>query len=63
MRRKLWDFDTVQIDLEDRDVTVTAVYALTFAEIKICFRLTTEQLQGEINAIREPVETLAADKV
>lgn len=63
MRRRLWDFDTVVLNLEDRDITVTAVHLITLTETKICFRLFPEQVQVSVNSLREHIEGLAADRI
>ena len=46
MRKSLWTFDTVTVDLEDRDCSVKAVHAISLAEVTIAFRLTDRQLKG-----------------
>ena len=63
MRIHLWSFDTVTVDLEDRDVSVKAVHALSSVEVLISFRLSDKQLKGSPVSLRRTIETLAADKI
>ena len=63
MGRKFWAFDTVTVDLEDRDVTVTLVHFLTHTEVKICFRLAEDQLGGSASSLKNRLQTLAADQI
>ena len=63
MRRKLWCFDTVSVDLEDRDVSVRAIHQITLTEITINFRLTQNQLKGSPAQLRRSIEVLAADRI
>ena len=63
MRTKLWSFDTVVLDLEDRDCTVTVIHNLSLAEVTVKFRLTTQQLRGSPQQLRRNIEVLAADKL
>ncbi len=63
MRKKYWSFDEVSLNLDDKDVTVTAVHILTCTEIRISFRLTPYQLSGPIEALRDRIEVLATDKI
>tara|TARA_R110001606_G_scaffold181323_1_gene328035 strand:+ start:1056 stop:1286 length:231 start_codon:yes stop_codon:yes gene_type:complete len=59
----LWKFDTVTVDLEDRDCSVKAVHAISLAEVTIAFRLTDRQLKGAPGKLRRAIETLATDKI
>ncbi|WP_373002703.1 hypothetical protein [Hyphomonas sp.] len=63
MRTSLWTFDTVTVDLEDRDCSVKAVHAISLAEVTIVFRLTDRQLKGSPDKLRQAIETLATDKI
>tara|TARA_R110002020_G_scaffold406378_1_gene616346 strand:- start:16561 stop:16791 length:231 start_codon:yes stop_codon:yes gene_type:complete len=63
MRKTLWAFDTVTVDLEDKDCSVKAVHAISLAEITIAFRLTERQLKGSPGQLRRAIETLATDKI
>ncbi|MBU1286140.1 MAG: hypothetical protein KJ871_00290 [Alphaproteobacteria bacterium] len=63
MRVHLWSFDTVTVDLEDRDVSVKAVHALNGVQVIISFRLSENQLKGGPISLRRTIETLAADKI
>lgn len=63
MRTKLWSFDTVTVDLEDRDCTVLAVHRITLAEVTVRFRLSPAQLKGSPRSLRKSIQILAADKL
>ncbi|MBU1289035.1 MAG: hypothetical protein KJ871_15080 [Alphaproteobacteria bacterium] len=63
MRIKMWSFDNVLIDLEDRDVSVKAVHALNGTEITVAFRLGEKQVRGEAGELRKRIEILAADRL
>lgn len=63
MRPKLWIFDTVFVDLEDRDVRVKLVHNITLAEITVEFRLAPSQLKGGPEELRQHIEFLATDKI
>ncbi|KJS36773.1 MAG: hypothetical protein VR74_11475 [Hyphomonas sp. BRH_c22] len=63
MRTSLWTFDTVTVDLEDRDCSVKAVHAISLTEVTIVFRLTDRQLKGSPGKLRKAIETLATDKI
>lgn len=63
MRTKLWSFDTVVVDLEDRDVTVKLVHERTLAEITIQFRVPEKSLEASAQTLRRHVEALATDKI
>lgn len=63
MRIKLWSFDNVTVDLEDRDVSVKAVHALNGTEITVVFRLGETQVQGGAFDLRKRIELLATDRL
>ena len=63
MRPHLWCFDTVTVDLEDRDVCVKAVHKITLTTIIVDFRLTKAQLKGEPEELRRSIERLATDRL
>lgn len=63
MRLKLWSFDTVQLDFEDLDATVTAVHGPTGAEVKIKFRLSKGQIDGDLKKMRAHLEIIATDTI
>ncbi|MAB11856.1 hypothetical protein [Hyphomonas sp.] len=63
MRIKLWAFDTVHVDLEDRDVSVTVVHGITGTEVNIRFRVTPEQLKGPVENLRPKLEHLATHRL
>ena len=63
MRQQLWAFDSVSVDLEDRDVTVTFVNFLTHAEVKIRFRIAENQLTGPADSLKRRLEVLASENI
>tara|TARA_R110001606_G_scaffold279266_1_gene427760 strand:+ start:247 stop:468 length:222 start_codon:yes stop_codon:yes gene_type:complete len=63
MREKLWSFDTVVVDLEDRDVIVKLVHERTLAEITVQFRVPESSFNASVQTLRRHAETLAADKI
>lgn len=63
MRAKLWSFDTVVVDLEDRDVTVKLVHERTLAEVIVRFRLPETSLEERARVLRRHAELLATDKI
>jgi len=63
MRTSLWTFDTITVDLEDRDCSVKAVHAISLVEVTVAFRLTDRQLKGSPGKLRRAIETLATDKI
>lgn len=63
MRIQLWSFDTLTVDLEDRDVSIKAVHAVTGAEVVVAFRLSEKQLRGSPLRLRKSIEMLATDKI
>jgi hypothetical protein len=63
MRPRLWSFDNVHVDLEDRDACVTAVHGKTGTEIKVQFRLSRDQLSGPVEGLRQRLELLATDQI
>ena len=63
MRTKLWSFDTVVVDLEDRGVTVKLVHERTLAEITVQFRIPEKSLEASAQTLRRHAEALAADKI
>jgi len=63
MRTKLWSFDTVVVDLEDRDVSVKLVHQRTLAEVTVQFRIPEQTLNASGNLLRRYAEALATDKI
>ena len=63
MRTQLWSFDTVIVDLEDRDVTVKLIHQRTLAEITVQFRVPERSLEASAQTLRRYAEALAADKI
>ena len=63
MRTKLWSFDTVVVDLEDRDVTVKLVHERTLAEITVQFRIPETSLETSALISRCHAETLTTDRI
>jgi|32_taG_2_1085360.scaffolds.fasta_scaffold20265_2 hypothetical protein len=63
MRKKYWSFDTVTVELEDRDATVTVFHILTCTEVSVRFRLKPAQVQGSIEDLRRKIETLATNHI
>ncbi|WP_272993214.1 MULTISPECIES: hypothetical protein [Hyphomonas] len=63
MRKKLWAFDGVNVDLEEGDVSVSAVHFITGTEIKVNFRVAPNQTRGRVQDLRSKLEYLAADKL
>lgn len=63
MRPVLWSFDSVRIDLEERDVSVKIVHGPTLVCISVEFRITEIALQTSVGELRRRVEHLARQKV
>ena len=63
MRVKLWAFDTVTVDLEDRDVSVKLIHKVTLSEIMVCFRVPENLLEASALDLRRHIENLATDKI
>ncbi|KCZ64597.1 hypothetical protein [Hyphomonas atlantica] len=63
MRTKLWSFDTVVVDLEDRDVTVKLVHERAFAEITVQFSIPEKSLETSAQILRRHAEALATDRI
>lgn len=63
MRPQLWQFDTVQIDLEDRDVTVKLAHAKSAACITVEFRMAEAALDTSVHELRQRAEFLAREWV
>jgi len=63
MHPDLWRFDTVTVDLEDRDLTDTAIHKIILAAVIVEFRLTERQLSGNSTQLLEHIECLVAQHV
>jgi len=63
MRKKLWDFDAVELDLEDRDAKVILVHKISGVQIEVRFRLPKHCIRGSASSIKTGLELLAADQV
>jgi hypothetical protein len=63
MRPKLWSFDTVVIDLEDRDVTMKLTHERSLAEVTVQFRIPEKSLEANAWILRRHAELLATDKI
>jgi|TARA_B100000678_G_scaffold266704_1_gene251790 hypothetical protein len=63
MRKRLWQIDTVMVDLEDRDATVSMIHQKSLSEVTVKFRLSPKQLEDAALPLRRRIEFLAADLV
>lgn len=63
MRKQFWSFDSVKLDLEDRDAEVVAVHILTGTEVSVKLRLAEYQMKGSPKMLRNSIEVLATDKL
>lgn len=63
MRERLWTFDTVLIDLEDRDVTVRLVHARSSASISVAFRMAEAAIETSVHDLRRRAEFIARDRI
>lgn len=63
MRQRLWQVDTVMVDLEDRDATVSMIHRKSLSEVTVKFRLSKNQLEETALPLRRRIEFLAADLV
>tara|TARA_R110002049_G_scaffold223399_1_gene395060 strand:- start:4976 stop:5197 length:222 start_codon:yes stop_codon:yes gene_type:complete len=63
MRKKLWSFDTVVVDLEDRDVTVKFVHGMSLTEITVQFRISESSLNASTHSLRRHAEALATHNI
>ena len=61
MRKKLWAFDMVSVDLEDRDILVKIIHRVTLTEITVQFRAPEKVLDASVHELRIYAETLATD--
>ncbi len=63
MRPVFWQFDSIRIDLEDRDVSVRIVHAKTLASVVVELRLSEMALDTSVSDLRQRVEHLARESV
>jgi len=63
MRPSFWQFDSVRIDLDDRDVTVRIVHGKTLASVLVEFRLSEAALDTSVGELRRRAEHLARESV
>lgn len=63
MRKRLWQVDTVIVDLEDRDATVSLVHQKSLSEITVKFRLSPRQFEDSAFPLRRRIEFLATDLI
>ncbi len=63
MRPKPWKFDTVFIDLEDRDVTVKLVHVKSSACVTVEFRLSDAAMRTSVAELRRRAEYIARDRI
>lgn len=63
MRKKLWSFDTVSVELEDRDAKVSAVHFVSGTIITVRLRLDKNQISGLASDFRQKLEYLATNEV
>lgn len=63
MRKRLWQVDSVFVDLEDRDATVSLIHEKSLSEVVVKFRLAPHQLDENAIPLRKRIEVLAADLI
>lgn len=63
MRPKFWQYDSVKIDLEDRDVTVRLVHERSLAVVTVEFRIAEAALGTSAGELRRRAEYLARDRL
>ncbi|WP_065382841.1 hypothetical protein [Hyphomonas sp. ND6WE1B] len=63
MRKHLWQIDSIFVDLEDRDASVSLVHQKTLCEIVVKFRLAPNQLEESALPLRKRIEVLATDLI
>lgn len=63
MRPHLWQFDTVYIDLEDRDVTVRLAHAKSMAFVTVEFRMAEAALDTSVHELRRRAEFMARERL
>ena len=63
MRKRLWQVDSVFVDLEDRDATVSLIHEKSLSEVVVKFRLAPGQLDENALPLRKRIEILAADLI
>ena len=63
MKKKLWTFDNVVLDIDDRVVAITAVHKNTCTEVRILRRLGEVQMVGSVNEVRARAEHIASDRI
>lgn len=61
MRPQLWQFDTVFIDLEDRDVTVKLAHAKSAACVTVQFRMAEAALDTSVHELKRRAEFIARE--
>lgn len=63
MRPQLWQFDSVSVDLEDRDVRVRLVHAKSSASVVVAFRMTEAAFDTSVAELRRRAEFIARDRI
>ena len=63
MRPSFWQFDSIRIDLDDRDVSVRIVHGKTLASVVVEFRLSESALDTTVGDLRRRAEHLARESV
>lgn len=63
MRPRFWQFDSVRIDLDDRDVTVRIVHRKTLASVLVEFRLSEAALDTTVEDLKLRAECMARESV
>lgn len=63
MRPVFWQFDSIRIDLDDRDVSVRIVHSKTLASVVVELRLNESVLDTSVSGLRERVEHLVRESV
>jgi hypothetical protein len=61
MRPQFWQFDSVYIDLEDRDVRVQLRHAKLTAVVTVEFRLAESALDTSVYELKRRAEAIARD--
>jgi hypothetical protein len=63
MRPQLWQFDTVCIDLEDRDVKVKIVHAKSSACVTVEFRMPEAAIDTTVQELKRRAEFIARERL
>lgn len=63
MRAQMWKFDTVLVDLEDRDVTVRIVHARSMVSIAVEFRMMDAAMDTSVQELKRRAECLARERL